>query len=130
MVLQTNRAAYNQNNGDASCQLCGEEDEVLSHILLEYSDLEETRHPIMQDVFKAIDDNQHRMAITRLELGLLDLIVDFTRLINVYGADMVKQGHIQWLQYQSNSLVYAVHALRYKKLDLFPKPKKKRLKHK
>ena len=31
------------------------------------------------------------MAITRLELGLLDLIVDCTRLINVYGADMVKQ---------------------------------------
>ena len=60
--LQTNRDAYNQNNYcDARCQLCGEEDETLSHFLLECSALEETRHPIMQDVFNAIDDIQHRM---------------------------------------------------------------------
>ena len=108
MVLQTNRAAYNQNNCDSSCQLCGEEDETLSNFLLEYSALEETRHPIMQDVYKAIDDIQHRMVTTRLELGLLDPIVDCTRPINDYGADMVKQEHIQWLQYQSNRLLYAL----------------------
>ena len=73
-VLQTNRAAYNQDNYcEARCQLhvhvCGEEDETLSHFLLWCSALEETRHPIMQDVFKAIDDIQHRMATTRLELS-------------------------------------------------------------
>ena len=117
---------------DARCHLCGEDDETLFHFLLECSALEETRHPIMKDVFKAIDDIQHRMTTTRLELGLTDLVVDCTRLVNVYGADIVKQEHtcIQWLQYQSNRLVYALHALRYKKLELFPKPKKKRLKHK
>ena len=49
-VLQTNRAAYNQNNCDARCSLCGEYDETLSHFLLECSALEETRHPIIQDV--------------------------------------------------------------------------------
>ena len=68
-VLQTNRAAYNQNNCDARCQLCGEEDETFSHFLRECLALEETRHPIMQDVFKAIDDIQNRMATTHLELG-------------------------------------------------------------
>ena len=71
----------------------------------------------MQDVFKAMDDIQHRMATTCLELRLLDLIVDCTRLVSVYGADIVKQEHIQWLQYHSGRLVYALHALRYKKLE-------------
>ena len=47
-VLQTNRAAYNQEKKcDARCQLCGEDDETLSHFLLECSALEETRHPML-----------------------------------------------------------------------------------
>ena len=46
-VLQTNRAAYNQNNCDARCQLCGEDDETLFHLLLECSALEETRHHML-----------------------------------------------------------------------------------
>ena len=117
-----NTAAYNQKNCDARCQLCGEDDETLSHFLLECSALEEIRHPIMQDVqCKAIDDIQHRMATTCFELVLLDLIVDYTRPINVYGADIVKQKHIQWLQYQSGRLVYALYGIRYKKLELFPR---------
>ena len=129
-VLQANRAAYNLNNYcEARCQLhvSGEEDETLSHFLLWCLAMEETRHPI---IFKAIDDIQHRMATTRLELELSDLTVDCTRLINVYGADMVKQEHIQWLQYQSNRLVYTLHALRFKKLEFILKPKKMRLKRK
>ena len=41
-VLQTNTAAYNQNNCDFRCQVCGEDYETLSHFLLECSVPEET----------------------------------------------------------------------------------------
>ena len=41
-VLQTYRATYNQNDCDATCLLCDDDDETLSHILLECSALEET----------------------------------------------------------------------------------------
>ena len=44
------------------------------------------------------------------------------------GAQSVKQEHLQRLQYLAGRLVYALHALCYKKLGLTPKPKKKRLK--
>ena len=53
---------HNQNDCNAEWLLFCEDDETLSHFLLEYSALEETRRPIMQDVLNAIDDIQNRLA--------------------------------------------------------------------
>ena len=111
-VLQTNRASYSQNACEATC-------------LLECSALEETRRPILQEVLKARDDVQRPNGT---EMGLIQLIVDCTGLAHCDGAQSVKPEHIQRLQYHAGRLVYALHALRYKKLELTPKPKKKRLK--
>ena len=102
-VLQTNRASYSQNACDATCLLCGDDNETLNHFLLECSALEETPRPILQEVLKARDDVQWPNGT---EIGLIQLIVDCTGLAHCDGAQSVK----------------------LEQLELTPKPKKKRLK--
>ena len=94
-VLQTNRASYSQNACDATCLLCGDDDETLNHFLLECSALEETRRPILQEVLEARDDVQRPNGT---KMGLIQLIVDCTGLAHCDGAQSVKPEHIQRLQ--------------------------------
>ena len=70
-VLQTNRATCNQNDFDVTSLLSGDDDETLSHFLLEYSALKETRHPILLEVLNDRDDVQRHIGPYGTELGLI-----------------------------------------------------------
>ena len=49
-VLQVNRACFNQNNIDATCQLCHQADETVSHFLLDCPVLESVRRPLLEAI--------------------------------------------------------------------------------
>ena len=55
ILLQCNRASYNQFETDATCYLCGDTEETLSHFLLECQALQTCRQPIMIDIKSACD---------------------------------------------------------------------------
>ena len=52
-VLQTNRAAFNQNKVDSTCLVCRKGEETMQHFLLECSELHMIRNPIMNSVLEA-----------------------------------------------------------------------------
>ena len=68
-MLQTNKATYNQDDCDATCILCGDDGETLSHFLLQCPALEETRRPILREVL-ARDDVQRHIRPNGVELSL------------------------------------------------------------
>ena len=49
-ILQTNRAAFNQNDAKPTCLLCNDGDETLEHFLLFCKSLETVRKPILGDL--------------------------------------------------------------------------------
>ena len=49
-VLQVHRATFNQNQIDATCQLCHQADETIDHFLLDCSCLEQTRQPALGSI--------------------------------------------------------------------------------
>ena len=52
-ILQSNRARFNQNEVDLTCQLCYAESETLTHFLLKSRNLETVRKPIL-DKFNTV----------------------------------------------------------------------------
>ena len=70
-VLQANRTTYNQNDFDVTCLLSGDDDETISHFLLEYAALKETRYPILLEVLNARNDVQRHIGPNGTELGLI-----------------------------------------------------------
>lgn len=89
-VLQTNRATYNRNDCDATCLLCGDDDETLSHFLLECSALEETWHQNLREVLNARDQVLGNIGPIGTDLGLVQLIVDCTGLVHYDDTKNVK----------------------------------------
>ena len=126
--LQTNRAVFSQGASDATCLLCGMTEETLFHFLLECPSLEEIQGPIMQEILDVVHDVQQSTGQLSIGQDLTQLIVDCTVLTHMGDERGVKPKLLQRLQYHSGRLVYGLHALRYKKLDLIPKTKRKRLK--
>ena len=49
-VLQVNRACFNQNSIDATCQLCHQADETVAHFLLDCPVLESVRRPVLEAI--------------------------------------------------------------------------------
>ena len=75
-VLQVNRATFNQNQIDATCQLCHQADETIDHFLLDCSSLEQTRQPVLGSII----DIANSLSISSDErTNLLQLILDSSR---------------------------------------------------
>ena len=49
-VMQTNRAAFNQNEVKPTCLLCDNEEETLAHFLLHCKSLDSVRLPVLNDL--------------------------------------------------------------------------------
>ena len=49
-VLQVNRACFNQNSIDATCQLCHQADGTVAHFLLDCPVLESVRRPVLEAI--------------------------------------------------------------------------------
>ncbi|CAG2246436.1 unnamed protein product [Mytilus edulis] len=74
-ILQTNRAAYNQNNVDPTCKLCDQAEESLSHFLLCCRALDQFRTPILKNIIckcSELPALQH----SNIQLDILQLIIN------------------------------------------------------
>ena len=100
-------------------------EETLFHFLLEYPSLEEIRGPVMQEILDVVHDVKQSTGQLSIGQDLTQLIVDCTVLTHTGNEKGVKPELLQRLQYHSGRLVYGLHALRYKKLDLIPKPRER-----
>ena len=73
-VLQTNRAAFNQNKVDSTCLVCRKGEETMQHFLLECSELHMIRNSIMNSVLEACSSLCSQDSDTDT---LLELIIDW-----------------------------------------------------
>ena len=56
-IIQTNRAAFNQNDDKLTCLLCNDGDETLEHFLLFCKSLETVRKPILGDLCHELSES-------------------------------------------------------------------------
>ena len=124
-ILQTNRAKFNQNEVNPTCQLCGNADETLQYFLLDCSYLERTRGPIISDIKTVLNQLlAFYPSVTRH--SFIQLAVDCSvTLEQCPNKDYDKVAlYIAQISYISRRLAYALHAARYSKLELSTKSRK------
>ena len=125
-ILQTNRAKFNQNEVNPVCQLCNNDDETLQHFLTDCKSLEDARQPILIDFVHVLNDLIEKHPVSA-EYTLVQLLIDSDIVIQYNesntGSDI--RNLVDSLHYHSRKLVYIHHAVRYNKLQLVPKRKRK-----
>ncbi|MEW8547264.1 MAG: hypothetical protein AB2693_27460, partial [Candidatus Thiodiazotropha sp.] len=123
-VLQSNRASFNQNQVDATCQLCHQADETISHFLLDCSSLETTRQPILGPII----DIANRLAIPLDEpTNLLQLVLDRSRFAERLTASALDSLYTD-LDMLTRRFCHKLHTERYKRLSIIPKRKRNKRK--
>ncbi|MCG8046395.1 MAG: reverse transcriptase domain-containing protein, partial [Candidatus Thiodiazotropha endolucinida] len=126
-ILQTNRAKFNQNNVNPTCLLCGNDDETMKHFLLDCSYLDKYRKPILQDINDVLSQMYREYPFlsryTKLQLVIDGSIV----LTDCADSDYhTLEDHVHRLSYHSRRLLYTLHAIRYKELELSVKKRRTR----
>ena len=115
-VLQVNRATFNQNQIDATCQLCHQADETIDHFLQNCSSLEQTRQPVLESII----DIANSLSISSDEhTNLLQLILDSSRFAEGSGASL--DTLFTDLDVHCRRLCHKLHTELYKRLFLIPK---------
>ena len=109
---------------DSTCNLCGDADETLTHFLLECKALQECRQPIVAAIESACASLCVDLGICTLGVELVKLVIDCSSVLAVHPE--VKVTQLQEIQFNSTRLCYALHSLRFKKLGLVPKRKRRR----
>ena len=125
-ILQTNRVKFNQNEVNPVCQLCKEDDETLQHFLIDCKSLEEARQPILKDFVRVLNYLIVKHPVSA-EYTLIQLLVDSDIVIhnNERKIDSDLRNLVDSLHYHSRRLTYKLHTVRYDKLQLVPKRKRK-----
>ena len=113
-VLQTNRAAFNQNKVDSTCLVCRKGEETMQHFLLECSELHMIRNPIMNSVLEACSSLCNPASDTDT---LLELIIDCSALINTNTHNQ----ELSNVEFQTRRLCFALNCERFKRLSLVPR---------
>ena len=113
-VLQTNRAAFNQNKVDSTCLVCRKDEETMQHFLLECSELHMIRNSIMNSVLEACSSLCNRASDTDT---LLELIIDCSALINT----KTHNQELSNVEFQTRRLCFALNYEQFKRLSLVPR---------
>ena len=104
-ILQSNRAAFNQNAIDPTCLLCKNGEETIKHFLLSCTALSCAREPIID-------------SITDTCPSCAQLILDSSACSKSYPkCDLHK---LKTIEFQSRRLCHALHCERYKRLAAIP----------
>ena len=91
-ILQTNRAKFNQNEINPTCQLCYDAEETLEHFLLKCKGLDTVRNSVV----KVVKDIQN--GISDL-LGVYPAASEFSLLQMIVDSNVVLAGCcVDWLQ--------------------------------
>ena len=122
-ILQTNRAAFNQNQIKSTCLLCNTEDETMEHFLLSCTALHSVRQPIL-DIIKESLTTLHEAQLVRTTSDLLQIVLDCSALYHV----IPKCNHhlLEAIEFHSRRLCYKLHCERYKRLALVPQRTRKK----
>ncbi|CAG2204731.1 unnamed protein product [Mytilus edulis] len=122
-ILQTNRAAYNQNNVDPTCKLCDQAEESLSHFLLCCRALDQIRTPILKNIICKCSELlalQH----SNIQLDILQLIINPFH----YAGSVESENDISCrIEPLCRQLIYNLHNKRYEilsKMDLISSRRK------
>lgn len=116
-VLQVNRVAFNQNQIDATCQLCQQADETIDHFLLDCPSLELARQPVLGRI---IDTANSLSILSDKHANLLQIILDCSRYADGLGASHLDT-MLTDLEVHCRRLCHKLHTERYKRLSLIPK---------
>ena len=122
-IFQSNQSKFNQSQIDATCLLCGEEDEDLEHFLLRRQLLETTR----QETIYAIDNEVNTIINRRMHQMSneenIQIILDCSFLLN--NDITMKLEYRQWsvnkltdLEFQCRRHLYNMHSARYRMMTL------------
>ena len=120
-VLQVNRACFDQNSIDATCQLCHQADETVAHFLLDCPVLESVRRPVLEAIFN-IGCKLVQCPVERDHM--LQLILDSSWFTGTTGAT-INHTSYRDLDMQTRRLCHILHTERYKRLSLIPKRTRK-----
>lgn len=110
-ILQTTRAAFNQNPVKATCMVCNMQDETLQHFMLDCSPLDSVREPILNRLKQLCRSNN----IDCNSIDLLQLLVDCS------ACEVIPNKLYCDIERLSRKLCYSLHTERYKRLSLVPK---------
>ena len=116
-ILQVNRVCFNQNEIDATCQICHQTEETLEHFILDCTVLEPVRRPALDAILRIA----YELLDRPLERDqLLQPILDGSFLFS--GSDAtLRQTSYRDLDMQTRRLCHSLHTERYSKLSLIPK---------
>ena len=120
-ILQVNRAAFNQNQVDPTCMMCQQAPETVDHFLVECSEFEEKRRPIMDSIFSLVNE-LFEPALASEEL--VQILLDCSKLVDCQN-DRSVLPTVNKLEKLSKRLCYILHTERYKQLKIIPKRLKK-----
>ena len=115
-ILQSNRAAFNQNEVNPTCLLCGEEDENLAHFLLRCKGLETVRQPILGDIHHTIQDLSGTDFYKLCTEDKLRMLIDCSYTFNKPSCRTSVE-HISKVDFHCKRLIFALDAMRYQMLS-------------
>ncbi|MCG7875776.1 MAG: reverse transcriptase domain-containing protein [Candidatus Thiodiazotropha endolucinida] len=122
-ILQSNRAKFNQNEVNPTCQLCRMDNETIQHFLLNCKELDTVRKPILNDFLNI----RRELIVTYplvADISIVQLLIDASVINDCYkSADDKLKTLLELLHFHSRRLVYILHSTRYQKLELVPKSK-------
>ena len=110
-ILQCNRASFNQNAVDPTCQLCLKDKEDITHFLLHCDKLKITRINVMQDIHK-----KYR----RITSQNFDSLSDSTKIKVILDCTHIQKVELEKLQrfeYHCRRFMYQLHTERYRALS-------------
>lgn len=116
-TLQCNRAKFNQNDVNPTCQLCQAEAETLKHFLLDCHELEPVRKPILNDFLNVCNKLVQDCPLVA-DLSLVQLLVDSSVVQDFCKPNSEEiKASVEQLHFHSRRLVYMLHSTRYRKLE-------------
>ena len=108
-VLQVNRACFNQNNIDATCQHCHQADETVAHFLLDCPVLESVKRPVLETICNI----EYKLVQCHAERDhTLQLILDSSCFTGATGAT-INHTSYRYLEMQTRRQCHIHHIERY-----------------
>ena len=110
-ILQSTRAAFNQNEVDPTCQLCNEQPETMDHFILKCKILNNIRQTVLHDIYSTLQQVTGKPLTDIDSESLLSVIIDCSCVQNIT-IDAVGK-----LEFHCRRLIYSLHTARYAMLS-------------
>ena len=116
-VLQTNRAAFNQNAVNPLCKLCNNSEETQQHFLFECPELEDRRTPILHEIDYELYILSRKHLQDFIPCDRLKLVLDPSHLFTWRLVHQRRLHKLCELEFHCKRLTFYLHTDRYRKLQ-------------